>query len=194
ADADRVRDDWGADTFTVKLEVDPDRANLAGVTNLDVALSSAIAMNGRTVSTLREGDHEIPIVSRLRAAERAQLGDIENLYVTSLNGPQKVPLRQVSRIAYGLDTEKIRRRDQFRTITVSCSPVAGALPSEVVAAAQPALDKLAAAMPPGYQLTVGGEIEEQKKGFGQLAVVLGLSISAIFLALVIQFKSAVKPF
>src|SRR5262249_49339075 len=49
-------------------------------------------------------------------------------------------------------------------------------------------------MPPGYQLTVGGEIEEQKKGFGQLAVVLGLSISAIFLALVIQFKSAVKPF
>ena len=32
--ADRVRDDWGADAFTVKLEVDPDRANRAGVTNL----------------------------------------------------------------------------------------------------------------------------------------------------------------
>src|SRR5262249_8452012 len=74
--ADRVRDDWGADAFTVKLEVDPDRANLAGVTNLDVALSSAYAMNGRPVSNLREGDREIPIVPRLRAAERAQLADI----------------------------------------------------------------------------------------------------------------------
>ena len=42
--ADRVRDDWGSQSFTVKLEVDPDRANLAGVTNLDVALSSAVAM------------------------------------------------------------------------------------------------------------------------------------------------------
>jgi multidrug efflux pump subunit AcrB len=191
--ADRVRDDWGADAFTVKLEVDSDRANLAGITNLDVALSSAVAMNGRTVSTLREGDREIPIVTRLRSAERAQLADIENLYVTSLNGPQKVPLRQISRVTYGLETEKIRRRSQFRTITVACFPVAGVLPSEVIRAAEPEIARLAAAMPPGYQLTIGGEQEEQKKGFGQLAVVLGLSIFAIFLALVVQFRSAVKP-
>src|SRR5262249_52350286 len=37
---ERVRDDWGADSFAVDLEVDPDRANLAGVTNLDVAQAS----------------------------------------------------------------------------------------------------------------------------------------------------------
>ncbi len=35
--AERVRDDWGAESFAVQLEIDPDRANLAGVTNLDVA-------------------------------------------------------------------------------------------------------------------------------------------------------------
>ncbi|HWL89632.1 MAG TPA: efflux RND transporter permease subunit, partial [Polyangiaceae bacterium] len=44
--AERVRDDWGAESFQVKLEVDPDRANLAGVTNLDVARSSAGALDG----------------------------------------------------------------------------------------------------------------------------------------------------
>ena len=33
----RVRDDWGQDGFEVILKVDPDRANLAGVTNQDVA-------------------------------------------------------------------------------------------------------------------------------------------------------------
>src|SRR4029078_7018003 len=32
---ERVRDSWGADSFQVKLEVDADRANLAGITNLD---------------------------------------------------------------------------------------------------------------------------------------------------------------
>jgi multidrug efflux pump subunit AcrB len=191
--ADRVRDDWGADAFTVKLEVDPDRANRAGVTNLDVALSSAVAMNGRTVSVLREGDKQIPIVSRLRAEERAQLLDIENLYVTSQRSTERVPLRQVSRLAYSLETEKIRRRDQFRAITVASFPVPGVLPSQVIAAATPAIETIAASVPPGYHVTVAGEQEEQKKGFGQLAVVLGLSISAIFLALVIQFKSGVKP-
>jgi multidrug efflux pump subunit AcrB len=191
--ADRVRDDWGGETFTVALEVDPDRANLAGVSNLDVALSSAVAMNGRVVSSLREGNRQIPIVSRLRAEERAQLGDIENLYVTSLRGPQKVPLRQVSQIAYHLQTEKIRRRNQFRTITVSCFPVPGVLPSQVIRAAEPGIAQISSSLPPGYQLSIGGEQEEQKKGFGQLAVVLAISIFSIFLALVIQFKNALKP-
>src|SRR5207249_3282888 len=106
---------------------------------------------------------------------------------------QKVPLRQVSRVAYTLETEKIRRRNQFRTVTVSCFPLPGVLPSQVIGAAMPALDEIAAAVPPGYRVEVGGEQEEQKKGFGQLAVVLMLSITAIFLALVLQFRSGVKP-
>jgi multidrug efflux pump subunit AcrB len=191
--ADRVRDDWGAETFTVKLEVDPDRANLAGVTNLDVAMSSAVAMNGRALSSLREGDRQIPIVARLRSEERAQLDDIQSLYVNSLRGTQKVPLGQVSRIAYRLETEKIRRRNQFRTITVSCFPIPGVLASEVVKAAAPSIAKIVTEAPPGYEVTIGGEKEEQEKGFAQLVVVLGLSIFAIFLALVVQFKSAMKP-
>src|SRR5262249_15114472 len=33
---ERVRDDWGADSFAVGVEVDTDKAYLAGVTNLDV--------------------------------------------------------------------------------------------------------------------------------------------------------------
>ena len=37
--AERVRDDWGAESFAVNLAIDPDRANLAGVTNPDVAVS-----------------------------------------------------------------------------------------------------------------------------------------------------------
>lgn len=191
--AERVRDDWGTQSFNVKLEVDSDRANLAGVTNLDVAISSAAGMNGGTVGILRDGDNQIPIVARLRSEERAQLSDIQNLYVNASQGTQKVPLRQVSEVNYTLETEKIRRRNQFRTITVSAFPANGYLPSEVMKLAQAELNTLAADMPPGYRLEIGGEQEEQLKGFGDLAVVLLLSVFMIFLALVIQFKNAVKP-
>lgn len=189
----RVRDDWGADTFAVKLEVDPDRANLANVTNLDVAQSSAAAMTGVTVGRLRDGDRELAIVSRLRPEERAQLSEIENLYVNAQNSTQKVPLGQVSRITYSLQTEKIRRRDQFRTITVSAFPAAGLLPSEVLAAALPRLDELRAHLPVGYRFEIGGEAEEQSKSFRDMAVVFGLLLAAIYLALVVQFKNALKP-
>jgi len=188
-----VRDDWGSDTFAIKLDVDPDRANLSGVTNLDVASSSAAAMNGTVVGQLREGDRRIDIVTRLRPDERAQLSDVKDLYVTSLLGTQKVPLGQVSKLDYAFQTEKIRRRNQFRTITVACFPAAGVLSSEVLAAAKPAIDALGEDLPPGYRLEIAGEHEEQVKSFAQMGVVAVLLVLAIFIALVVQFKSAVKP-
>jgi multidrug efflux pump subunit AcrB len=190
---ERIRDDWGADTFSVALEVDPDRANLAGVTNLDVALSSVMAMNGRALSQVYDDYRQIPILARMRSQERAELSDIENLYVSSTRTQAKIPLRQVSRIDYRLQTEKIRRRDQFRAITVACFPTADVLPSEVLKIAEPQIAAIKESLPPGYSLTISGEQEERKKGFAQLVVVLVISIVAIYMALLIQFKNAIKP-
>jgi multidrug efflux pump subunit AcrB len=192
--AERVRDDWGDDIFTAKLQTDSDRANAAGITNLDVATSSATGINGSKVSVLREGDKQIPIVARLRMEERAQLSDVENLYVYSTQGSQKVPLRQISSVEYGMQTEKVRRRNQFRTITVSCMAEAGHLPSEIMSAAHPQLTAFAAQLPPGYHMDIGGSEEEQVKGFKNLSVVLIISLVAIYLTLVYQFRNAIKPF
>jgi len=191
--ADRVRDDWGAESFQVRLDVDADRANLAGVSNMEVALSSATAMNGFPVTTLREGDRQIPVVARLRVEDRALLTDIQDLYVYALRSDARVPLRQVSDIQYGMSTEKIRRRNQFRTITVSAFPVPGVLPSEVLGEARAALGELGASLPPGYRLEIGGEEEEQVAGFAEMATVMVISVIAIYLALVVQFRNAVKP-
>lgn len=192
--AQRVRDDWGEESFAVKLETDSDRANAAGLTNLDVAASSAAGISGAQVTTLREGDKQIPVVARLRMEERAQLADVQNLYVYSLQGDQKAPLRQVSSIEYGIQSEKVRRRNQFRTITVSCMAEAGHLPSEIMSAARPQLTAFAEQLPPGYRMEIGGSEEEQVKGFKNLVVVLLISLVAIYLSLVYQFKNAIKPF
>jgi multidrug efflux pump subunit AcrB len=192
-DCDRVRDDWGSESFDIKLAIDPDRASLAGVTNYDVALSSAAGLNGITVGSLHDGDKQIPIIARLRGLERGQLSDVGNLYIYSASSPQKVPLRQVSTVEYGMGVEKIRRRDHMRTITVSAFPVPGKLPSEVMKQAHAKIDALIKTAPPGYKIEIGGEEEEQKKGFLQLAIVLVLSVLGIYIALVLQFRNAVKP-
>jgi multidrug efflux pump subunit AcrB len=189
----RVRDDWGTPGFRIKVEVDPDRANLAGVTNEDVAASAATGLSGQQVSVLREGDKQIPIVARLRPEERAQVQDLGNLYVYSLQGTAKVPIRQVARFVPDLEPVTLRRRDQYRTITISCFPAEGHLPSEVVKAVQQEMDAFAASLPSGYHLETGGEQEEQLKGFAQLVVVLLISIVMIYMALTFQFKNMVKP-
>ncbi len=192
--SDRIRDDWGTESFFVKLQVDSDRANLAGITNLDVAVSSTAGMSGYPVSTLREGNKDIPIVVQLRPEERAQLADVQNLYIFSLQGPQKLPLGQVSSITYQMETEKIRRRNQFRTITVSSFPVPGVLASEVMNRIRPQLVALRNSLPPGYQMEIAGEEEAQAKDFRRMSIVLAISVFAIFLALAFQFRHAVKPF
>ncbi|MEI7891689.1 MAG: efflux RND transporter permease subunit [Myxococcales bacterium] len=191
--AARVRDDWGSDTLAVNLDIDPDRANLAGVTNLDVAQASSAAVSGKVVSVIREGDRQIPIVARMRSGERAAVGDLANLYVWAKGGTAKVPLREVSRVSYKSQTEVIRRRNQFRTITIGCFPAAGVLASEIAAKLIPELDRLRANLPPGYAIELGGEAEDQKTSFINLGVILGISICAIYIALVTQFKSALKP-
>jgi multidrug efflux pump subunit AcrB len=192
-EADRVRDDWGAESFVANLEVEQDRANLAGLSNLDVAASAGVGISGFPVTNLREGQRQIPIVTRLRPEEREKLSDIQNLYVYSLLSPAKAPLRGISTIDYEMRSEKIRRRNQFRTITVACFPVPGMLPSQVFKAARARIEEFQKTMPPGYSMSVGGEREQQLKGFRDLGVVMLVSVVAIFLALAAQFKHAIKP-
>jgi multidrug efflux pump subunit AcrB len=192
--AERVRDDWGDESFAVHLRTDPDRANIAGLTNLDVAMASLTATSGHQVTSLREGDKQIPVVARLKMEERAQLGDLKNLYVYSSQGKQKIHLSQVATTEYGMQTEKMRSRNQFRTITVAAMPAEGRLASEIMKAARPQLLEFEKQLPAGYKMEIGGEEEDQIKGFKDLVLVLAISVCMIFLALVFQFKNAIKPF
>jgi len=189
-----VRDDWDTESSGVKLKIDSDRANLAGITNQDVAASSTTAMIGAQLTTLQEGNKEIPVVARLKMEERAQLSDLQNLYVYAMEGSTKVPLTHVAKIEHSMDTERIIRLDHFRTVAVRCFPKPGVLSSEVLKAAQPKLREFEKNLPPGYKIRMGGDYYQQQRGFGELAIVMAASIFLIFLALVFQFNNAVKPF
>src|SRR5262249_14322466 len=78
-------------------------------------------------------------------------------------------------------------------ITVSAFPAAGSLPSELLAQTMPAIRNLERDLPPGMRLEFAGEYKEQVKSFKQQTPVMMISVMAIFLALVMQFKHAVKP-
>jgi multidrug efflux pump subunit AcrB len=191
--ATRVRDDWGEPAMTVRLQVDPDRANLSGVTNYDVAVSSTAALTGLPVASYRELDKQIPIVVRLRMEDRAAVSEVQNTYVYSSSSNQRVPLNQVSKVVTEMAIPKIKRRNQFRTTTVSAFPIPGLLPSQVLTPLMPKIREFEAKLPAGYFLEFGGEYEEQVKGFNQLTVVMAVSVTLIYLALVLQFRNAIKP-
>jgi multidrug efflux pump subunit AcrB len=135
----------------------------------------------------------VPVVARLRMEERATLSDVQNLYVYSSQSNNKVPLLSVSTLESVLQTLRIRHLEHFRTVSVQGFTKPGALASEVFAAAAPRLVELRKNLPPGYSVNVSGEQAKTEQGFKNLAVVMAISIFLIFLALVIQFRHAIKP-
>jgi len=189
-----LRDDWGPDTAQMKIQINADRANLVGITNQDIAASTTAAISGIPAGTYKEGNKNIPIVARLRPQERARLSQVENLYVGSSNENVKVPLLSVATLQGIRETPRIRRREHFRTISILCFPEPGVLASEILQPIEPKLNALKTSLPPGYQLQIGGERAKQDEGFVDLSTVLLISLAGIYLALLIQFNHAIKPF
>ncbi len=191
--AERVNDNWGNPDFTVELDVNDDQVKLSGVTDADISFSTELAINGNKMTEIREGDKQIPVVALLPLSERAQLSDINNFYVYSRTKNVKVPLGEVASLAYTLQTSKIVRMGQFRAITVYAYPKPGYFPSQVMKALSKRLDAFEASLPAGYQLEISGVAASSSNGTSQLVRVLVICIGLIYVALVIQFRSSVKP-
>ena len=129
----------------------------------------------------------------MRMAERAQLSDLDNLYVFSSQTQQHVLLRSISTLQTEMETQRIRRQEHFRMIGVHAYPQPGVLPSELLNPAMPKLREFERTLPPGYRMEIGGETAKQKSGFRNLVQVLLISLVGIYLALLLQFNNAVKP-
>ncbi|MDY3556470.1 efflux RND transporter permease subunit [Gemmata sp. JC717] len=190
---DNVHDDWDPDALQFGLRVRPDRAAVSGVTNEDVASVTQTGLSGTAATYLRDRDRLIPITPRLRPDERARPDDLGRLTVFNSQTGARVPLDHVSEFQLEAVPPKVLRRDNERCMTVKCDALPGTLPSAVVARVEERLNALSAEWPPGYRFVVGGEKEEQEKGFKSIATAGLVSMLAIYLALVVQFNSVTKP-
>ena len=190
---DNIHDDWDSEVFQVPVTINTEKANMAGITNEDVAVLLQTGLSGTSPTYLREQDRLIPITFRLRSDERAKIEEINNLDAFSSVTNLRVPISQIVELSMKLVSPKIWRRDHQRCITVKCDTVPGVLASSVVKEMQKRLGRLSTQWPPGYRFQFGGEYEEQVKGFDSVGIALLASLALIYLALVFQFNSVTKP-
>src|SRR5262249_17186000 len=126
-----VRDDWGNDAIRTRLEVDQDRAGLAGVSSHDVAIAMYSGVVAAPIGYLREGRKNIPIVQLMDYGQRETVTDLGQLYVYSSQSPVRLTLGQIARLTYTAETALIRRVNQYRAINVAALPAPGRLAEEV---------------------------------------------------------------
>ncbi len=187
-----IHDSWGVSGY--QLRVDPDdRANLAGVTNDNIAQTLNAYFSGHQLTSFREGDHVVPIYLRLQPEQRASLEGLETAYVEGANG--KVPLNSVATIEPRWEPSTIVRRDLNRTIEVRSQVEPGIRGNDVVIALMQSepMKQLQQSLPTGYHIEVGGSLEDSQEGSEQFGVCLLISIVAIVLLLIIQYNGWAKP-
>lgn len=183
-----VSDSWGIDAFQLNVDVDSEKANLSGVTNANIANSLNSYFSGLQLTTFREGDHLVPVYFRVKQEDRRDLGSIGDVFVEGSNG--KVPLNSVARVVQQWAPGKIARRDQNRTIEVFAQVEDGYSGNDIVMNIwnSDALSELEESLPVGYQIEIGGALEESQDASVQMMTSFGISFLSIILILIIQYN------
>ncbi|MCO8121603.1 efflux RND transporter permease subunit [Stieleria sp. TO1_6] len=188
-----VNDSWGVDGYQIQVDVDKDRATLAGITNNQIAKTLNSYYSGLQLTTFREGDHQVPIFFRLRPEGRTSIRGLQESFVEGDKG--KVPLSTLADFRFSWEPEKIQRRDMNRVIEVSSRMYPGATGNDVVKRVlnSPEMTDLKASLPSGYWIETGGAFEESQESGGQMMLSFLASFVLIVICLIVQYNGWSKP-
>ena len=133
------------------------------------------------------------VTVRLVPEARSRLTDLERLPLV-VPGPDgtaaTLPLGQVATIQQGVGPAQIDHLDREKVVIVQAN-VSGRPLTQVT---QDITDRLARLqLPPGYEVTFGGESRDQAEVFTRIFTALGVAVLLMYLILVVQFGSFLDP-
>lgn len=169
----------------MRVEIDRERAAAFGVDPSEVAKTVQDYMQGARATDLVEFDRKVPIVVRLPEEARRSAQTLEQLRVDG------VPLRELVRVYDAAGPSEIRRMDQGRVVTLHADVASGGV-DRAVERVQAALS--ATPVPHGLTVSIGGENEEMRKGFRDLAFAFLLAVLLVYMLLAAEFESLLLPF
>ncbi|MFO8174005.1 MAG: efflux RND transporter permease subunit [Longimicrobiales bacterium] len=169
----------------IQVEILREAAARYGIDPRTIAETVEKAMRGDRATEFVDFDRKIGIMVRLPDSLRYARETLEDLRVAG------VPLRELVDVHEAVAPAEIHREDQGRVVTVYADVVSGGLDG-AMASVQRALGDL----PPDREMRVevGGENEEMRRSFRDLAFAFGLALLLVYMILAAQFESFVHPF
>ncbi|MFC1528913.1 efflux RND transporter permease subunit [Candidatus Latescibacterota bacterium] len=184
-----IRDDWGARTKKILVNINQARARRAGLTSRDIAISLKTILTGIQTTEYREDDEVIPVILRSVAADRQDLGKLENHRVYAQITGGSVSLNQVADLEIAWEPSKILRRNRMKNVTVQTDVDPDISPLSVSAEIEKWLLDESARWPGGYTYEIGGESEGSEEANRSIADQLPTAFFIILILLVSQFNS-----
>jgi len=170
----------------VHVLFDRDRAATYGLFAGEAAEYAELAMQGKVVGQVLDGQRSYDIEMRLTDAARKDIDAIKEIPIDTKEGV--VPLQAIADVQLAKGPNIINRENAQRRIVIQAN-VAGRDLVGVVEQVQAAIAQKVP-LPPGYYVTYGGQFESQASA-SRLVLILGVfSLLGMFLVLFAFFKSA----
>ena len=169
----------------VQVEILREQAARYGIDPRTVAETLERSNRGDFATEFVEFDRKIDVVVRFPADIRYSLASLDQIRV---NG---IPIRELIRVREAIAPSEVSREDQGRVMVVHADVVAGGL-AGAIADVNQALDALPREA--GLRMDVGGENEEMRRSFRDLAFAFGLALLLVYMILAAQFESLFQPF
>jgi cobalt-zinc-cadmium resistance protein CzcA len=177
-----------ADQAQLRILVDRQAVARYGINVRDVQDVIEMAVGGRAISTVFEGEKRFDIALRFQEQARADASAIGNILVPTREGG-RVPLSQLANIEVVNGASIIARRENRRQISVRTN-IRGRDQGSFVNEAQRKFDA-AVKLPPGYSVEWGGQFENLERARKRLSIILPITVGIIFTLLFFAFGSAV---
>jgi cobalt-zinc-cadmium resistance protein CzcA len=170
----------------LNLQVDRKAAKRWGINVSDVQDAVQTAVGANAVTQVQQGEARFDVTLRYQQQYRDTREAIENIRLLSPSG-ERVSLAQVTAISTDDGAEQINRESGQRYIAIKYSVRGRDLGSTVEEAIAKVTHNVK--LPAGYHLEWAGEYESQKRANARMAIVIPVTVVAIFLILYTMFRS-----
>jgi len=170
----------------LNLQVDRDAAARWGINVADIQDAVQTAVGANAVTQFQQGEARFDVTLRYKQQYRDTREAIQNVRLLAPSG-ERVSLAQLTKISTDDGAEEINREAGQRYIAIKYSVEGRDLGSTVEEAIKNVNANVK--LPSGYHLEWAGEYESQKRANKRMAIVVPITIMAIFLILYTMFRS-----
>ena len=176
----------------LRVKIDRDKAGILGISVAQISNTINTCINGSVASQFTDPvrGNQYNILVRLSEDFRSNIDDLKNIVLTT-SGGQQVLLGNIAKVEKANVPVQIDRKYQQRIVDVTAN-VSGRDLGSVANDIRAQVDKLS--IPAGFEVKLGGNVEQQQKTFRDLLLAFGLAILLVYVVMASQFQSLIDPF
>jgi multidrug efflux pump subunit AcrB len=186
-----VRNDWRSPVKLIVPVFNEQVGRQLGVSREDLGDAMRYAFDGLAAGSFRDGNRVLPLRMRAAEVERTRVDNLRDVQIWSSVLGRTVPASTVvSGYETGWENALLRSRDRIQTIIASCNP-SGELATPLFERLRPKIEAIE--RPPGYDLTWGGEYEDNRNAQQGLARSLPVGLLLMILTSIVLFGKLRQP-